>query len=130
MSREKRNAWQREYRKKNGSIHTKVYEKTPSGFLMRLYRNMKSRISGIQKPDKDYWVGKELFDKGAFYEWALNHPKFIELFEEYREQGYPRKLAPSIDRIDSNIGYTFNNVEWVTMLENSIRGTKKRYKYE
>ena len=122
-----KNAKQREYRKMNGDIHTKRYEKTVSGFLMRLYRNMKSRVRGIQKGDKSYWRDKELVDKVAFYEWAENHPRFIELYEEYINSGYVRNLAPSVDRLDSSIGYTFSNMEWVSSRENCARSAKLRW---
>jgi hypothetical protein len=122
-----RNAWQREYRKANNNIHTKLYEKTPKGFLMRLYRNMKSRVTGVQKQKFHLYKGKVLFDRDDFYTWALTQPKFHELFEAYEASNYERKLAPSVDRVDSSKGYTFDNVEWVTMLENSIRGNRARH---
>jgi len=44
MTREEKNEKQRRLRDANGNYYTKKYEKTPKGFLMRLYRNMKSRI--------------------------------------------------------------------------------------
>ena len=121
------NSWQKEYRKKTNNIHTKLYEKSPSGFLMRLYRNMKSRVAGIQKKDKPYWVGKDLVDKESFYQWASDHPKFKELYEEYVSSGYVRNLAPSVDRVDSSEGYTFSNMEWVTSRENCSRSAKLRW---
>lgn len=105
----------------------KKYEKTHKGFLMRLYRNMKSRITGVQHLKFHLYEGKELFDKDTFYQWALQQPEFYKLFDAYVASKYNRKLAPSIDRVDSSKGYTFDNVEWVTMQENSIRGLKSRY---
>jgi hypothetical protein len=127
MTKAERLERQRIQRAKNNNHHTKKYEKTHKGFLMRLYRNMKSRISGVQKQKYHLYEGKELFDKDEFYSWALQQPSFYILFDAYVAANYDRKLAPSIDRVDSSKGYTFNNVEWVTMLENSIRGNKSRY---
>ena len=40
---------QRERRKRTGNATIKKYEKSPKGFLMRLYRNMQSRVTGVQK---------------------------------------------------------------------------------
>lgn len=127
MTKEERLADQRRRRLENNNAYTKKYEKTPRGFLMRLYRNMKSRITGVQWRKSHLYVGKELFDKNAFYTWAVQQPEFHTLFAAYQAANYDRKLAPSIDRKDSTKGYSFDNVEWVTMLENSLRGNKSRY---
>lgn len=35
-TKEERNKWQREHRKKNGNSDTLKYEKTKKGFLMRM----------------------------------------------------------------------------------------------
>lgn len=94
---------------------------------MRLYRNMKSRIEGVQRMKAHLYSGKELFSKEEFYNWAKSRPEFHALFEEYKNNNYPRKLAPSVDRIDSNEGYNLSNVEWVTMQENSRRGAVSRH---
>lgn len=122
-----KNAWQREYRRKNNGIHTKQYEKTISGFLMRLYRNMQSRITGVQKQKHHLYDGKELLDRETFYNWAKGSPEFYELFGNYKMSGYERKLAPSVDRVDSTQGYNLDNMEWVTHSENSRRGVNNRH---
>lgn len=126
-SREDKNRKQREYRSKNSNASTKKYEKTVKGFLMRLYRNMNSRINGVQKAKHHLYVGKELIDRDSFYWWALGSQKFYELFGAYKEANFERKLAPSVDRIDSTKGYTLDNMEWVTMSENSRRGSKSKH---
>lgn len=107
----------------NGSYHK--YEKTHKGFLMRLFRNMQSRIYGIQAAKFHLYKGKTIgFTRHEFYDWALSNDDFYRLFDEYKKSGYDRKLAPSIDRIDSSRGYHFNNIEWVTHSENSRRGSE------
>jgi len=116
-----KNTKQRLYRLSNNNANTKRYEKTPNGFLVRLYRNMKSRINGIQLTKFHLYAGKELLDKEEFYIWAKNSSKFWELFKEYEDSNYDRKLAPSVDRVNSKLGYNINNMEWVTHSENSRR---------
>lgn len=118
-----KNEKQRIYRLKTDSLAIKKYEKTPNGFLMRMYRNMKSRITGVQWAKFHLYAGKELLPKEEFYEWAKNSPKFWELYEAYKNDNYNRKLAPSVDRIDSELGYCIENMEWVTHSENSRRGS-------
>lgn len=127
MNSEEKNRKQREYRKINNNICTKKYEKTKKGFLMRLYRNIKSRISGIQKEKYHLYKGKKLdISKEDFYNWALANPVFHSLYEDYVLSNYEQKLAPSIDRIDSSLGYIFTNIEFVTHSENSRRGNLSR----
>lgn len=107
----------------------KRYEKTENGFLMRIYRNMKSRITGIQKQKAHLYVGKYLLPKEDFYAWAKNSSEFKSLFKKYEESKYDRKLAPSVDRIDSSKGYEISNMEWVTHSENSRRGNFNRFNH-
>lgn len=121
--REAANARARAYHKATNYEVFKRYEKTKKGFLVRLYRNMQSRIEGVQKQKHHLYEGLSLLPRETFYEWALNSPEFHKLFDEYKSQGYPRKLAPSVDRVNSSLGYFISNMEWVTHSENSRRGT-------
>lgn len=127
MDKEKENKRLREYRKRTNNAATKKYEKTKKGFLVRCYRNMKSRVTGVQKAKFHLYEGKELLDKETFYEWALNNITFKNLFVIWEYSNYDRKLTPSVDRIDSSKGYSLYNMEWVTHSENSRRGTLSRF---
>ena len=125
---EEKREYQRQYRLKNKNRCTKKYEKTHKGFLVRLYRNMLSRISGVQKVKHYLYEGKELLPKEEFYSWTLSSTSFYTLWDEYEKQGFPQKLAPSVDRKDSSLGYSSDNMEWVTHSENSRRGAVQRHK--
>lgn len=122
-----RNKTQRERRSRQNNSVTKKYEKTKKGFLMRLYRNMKSRIEGVQKEKYYLYEGKELLSKEDFYKWALNNDQFHKLYDEYEESSYERQKAPSVDRIDSSKGYIVENMEFITTAENSRRGSISRW---
>lgn len=100
-----------------------AYEKTFKGCLMRKYRNMKSRVEGIQKKKAHIYKGKSILSKEEFYKWAENDPMYAILWEQWKNSGYQRKLSPSVDRIDSTKGYVLGNMQWVTHSENSRRGT-------
>jgi hypothetical protein len=101
---------------KNKSTHK--YEKTKKGFLMRLYRNMKSRITGVQSKKHHLYKGKSLLEKNDFYSWALKSKDFHELFDIWEKSKYEQTLTPSVDRILFNKGYELENMRWVTFSEN------------
>lgn len=113
---------QRAYRRRTNNIVTKRYEKTPNGFLMRLYCNMQSRVNGVQYLKAHLYAGKSLIDRETFYDWAKNSQDFWTLYQAWTDSNYTRKLTPSVDRIDASRGYELDNMEWVTHSENSRRG--------
>ena len=118
--------WQRNRRKETDNATTKKYEKTKGGFLMRLYRNMQSRVCGIQIKKYHLYSGCDLLSRDDFYAWANESKQFHALFKEWEESAYDRKKTPSVDRIDSAKGYCIKNMEWVTHSENSRRGSVSR----
>jgi len=123
---------QRERRRANGNAETRRYEKTKRGFLMRVYRNMKSRVTGVQRQKFHLYAGKYLLPKEEFYAWALQQPQFHDLFDAWEQSEHERRLAPTVDRADSDRGYRPTNMEWVTHSENSRRGaiSKRRNQAE
>lgn len=114
-----RNAWQRAYRKANGNSNTHRYEKSINGFLMRKYRNMQSRVLGIQKPKAHLYKNKSLLSREKFYEWAVASDQFHKLWAVWVNSNYDRKLCPTVNRIDARKGYEISNMEWITHSENS-----------
>jgi len=127
MTKEERLKYQRERRAANGNLDTRKYEKTQRGFLMRLYRNMQSRIEGVQSTKAHLYIGLNLLERETFYCWALSESTFYALWDIWVASGYDRKLTPSVDRIDSSCGYTLENMEWVTHSENSRRGALSKH---
>lgn len=97
------------------------YERTKKGFLVRLYRNMQSRISGIQRRKFHLYAGKDLVAREDFYAWALASQEYHSLFEEWERSGHQRRLSPSVDRKDSDLGYELANMQWLTHSQNSIK---------
>jgi hypothetical protein len=128
MNKSQHNKWQREYRKLTGNACTIKYEKTPKGFLMRKYRNMQSRVTGIQKLKKHLYLGKKLLPREQYYEWAINNKMFWKLYNKWKKNNYERKLCPTVERINSKLGYELSNMEWITHSENSRRGSINRRK--
>lgn len=125
---ESKRAARRAYNKRTGYAAYHKYEKTPNGFLMRLYRNMESRIRGIQKQKSHLYQGKYLLPREEFYSWAKKHLPFWRMYVVWVQNNYSRKLTPTVDRLDSAKGYELTNMEWVTHSENSRRGSLSRHK--
>lgn len=122
ICQECRNAKQRERRKATGDQATKRYEKTKNGYLMRSYRNMLSRVTGVQYKKAHLYQGLDILTKEEFYEWSINDPVFNILFEEYEKLEYDMRFAPSVDRKDSSLGYTLDNMRWLPHWRNSQLG--------
>lgn len=122
-----RNIIQTEYRNKIGPKEYMKYEKTQQGFLMRAYRNMKSRVTGIQKAKYHLYDHCSLLDKELFYKWAWSDSNFIMLYQCWILANRDRKLTPSVDRIDSSKGYDLSNMRWITHSENSRQGSLNRW---
>jgi len=122
MDRQALNARKRAWRKATENAATKKYERTKKGKLMRIYRNMESRIKGVQTKKYHLYAGKSLLGRDEFYQWAMCSSDFHRLFSEWEKSGHDRKLAPSVDRLDTSKGYEIGNIEWVTHSENSRRG--------
>jgi hypothetical protein len=120
--------WQREHRKLIKNRDTLRYEKTPNGFLMRLYRNMKSRVTGIQHKKAHLYKGLCILPKEEFYNWAKASTEFSALFDLWKKSKYARRLTPTVDRIDSTKGYELSNMQWLTHSENSRGGSIARNK--
>lgn len=122
------------------------YDRSFAGLPRRRYRDMKSRIAG--KPQYgDRWKGLELLPLEDFVQWSLNgvdsnYPALWEAwskgddFPEMKINGtipilwsgrpYQTLLAPSIDRIDSTIGYVLGNMQWLTRSEHMKRSSAAR----
>lgn len=120
------NAKQREQRKASGDANTKKYEKTPNGYLMRTYRNMLSRVKGILKHKAHLYEGLEILERKEFYDWAKNSEEFKTLFNIWVASDYAYRCAPSVDRIESDKGYTLDNMRWLPHWKNSQLGNYSR----
>jgi hypothetical protein len=123
------NTKQRDKRSKMNNHTTKKYEKTLKGKLVRTYRNMLSRVRGILKNKSHLYEGLEILDKECFYEWSLNNQEYLDLFKNWVEADYDLKLSPSIDRINPLLGYTLDNIRWVTFEFNSLNTSCRKNKY-
>lgn len=57
-----------------------------------------------------------------FTTWVLNQPAFSMLYTAWEAAGYPKNLAPSVDRKNDSEGYTLSNIQLMTWAENRAKG--------
>lgn len=87
------------------------------------YMNIKHRCEG--KISGGRYLGREFCSKKDFIEWCYkeeNMEIFIKLWNKWRKNSFDRKDTPSIDRIDNNLHYTPDNMQWITLSKNSSKG--------
>lgn len=93
---------------------------------MRAYRNMLSRVVGIQKKEAHYYEGLSILPQNVFRVWAVQDSAFQQLWAIWQKTiPLDRRLTPSIDRKDVLKGYILDNMQWVTHAVNSGRLTRR-----
>lgn len=118
----------KEEKNKALSANNRKYYKTRFGKIVMTYNNMNRRVRGYVK--KHIYEGLEILSREDFYNFAKDSKEYNELYDKWVESNYDRKLSPSIDRIDSEGGYTLDNIRFITHSENSKLGSLKRWSYE
>jgi len=104
---------------------TKNRYRTKEGMIKRAYQHMKRRVEGRHTTAISS-VGKELLDFDVFYKWSINNFDYHFIWTAWTDSGRMRRLTPSVDRIDKDKGYTLDNMEWVTVAENTRRENRSR----
>lgn len=109
---------------RNNSLHKWRYDEK---------RILDSKHAGIKRRssltnNRSYSAsGKEYLTKQEFTEWFYeenNYSKFKKLHSNWVESNFERKITPSVDRIDSKIGYIKSNIQWLTLSDNCKKYTK------
>lgn len=92
-----------------------TYYKTVLGLITRMYSNQKLHSKYRNHPMPEY-------SKKEFKEWVINNISFNVLYKNWVESDYDVELVPSVDRLDDNIHYKFNNIQIVTWKDNRNKG--------
>jgi hypothetical protein len=88
-------------------------------FVGRMYTKIKDRVNGNGRAKyKDLPV----CTKEEFLKLAYGSLQLKKLYSDWRVCGYIHKYVPSVDRIDSEKGYTIENIQFLTLSENSKKG--------
>lgn len=95
----------------------RAYERTELGLCYRIYYSQcrNSKIRGHNKPQ---------YSKEELASWVMSQENFTQLYSDWVESNYTTDFKPSCDRLDNSKGYSFDNIELVTFLENKQRAHK------
>jgi hypothetical protein len=95
---------------RTSSKYEDSYDKTEKGVIRVIYKTQKLH-------SKDRGHPLPAYSKKELAEWMYKNG-FKELYNNWVKNGYDNKLKPSIDRLDDNKPYTFDNIRLVTWQEN------------
>jgi len=97
--------------------NTKKYRLTFRGVVNTIYNSQKQASKKRSHDAPDY-----SFEDLLLY--CKNSRKFNILYQNWVDSKYNKKLKPSIDRIDDNVGYTMSNIFVNTWYGNISRASK------
>lgn len=92
----------------------------------RRYADMKARVDG-RSTNHSHSFGQDLLSKEEFEEWCVSQPHFtifLVIYMDWVRSDFNMMLSPSIDRVDSTKGYTADNMQWMTFIENCEKNNK------
>lgn len=114
-------------RQKSKAWHTEQRRYSFIRIWCKRYYHMKARHEG-HATHFSHSEGKGLLSKEEFFVWCKDFNNlniFVSLYFDWAQADFPLGLSPSIDRIDPELGYTADNIQWLTFDQN----TEKNHKY-
>lgn len=104
--------------------HSKIndknrYRTNPKRYMNHTYYCIKQRCTNPNYGHRKY-KGVTYLTKDDWDEWCEeSYSTFISLYNNWQENGFRRRDAPSVDRIINEMGYTKDNLQWLTQSQNS-----------
>lgn len=84
------------------------------------YRSLQGKAREILKEQKKRSKKKGLpipsYTIEELWRWLLQH-NYKAMWQKWKDSNYKRALSPSINRLESDIGYSFDNIELITWEE-------------
>lgn len=109
-------------------LYDSKYYKTIKGHLNSIYNAMIRRCNPQNKEKQIYYYGvKVLIPKEKFFAWSINQSDYVQIYKNWKNNKYNRRLSPSIDRIDSDLHYSLDNIRWLTLSNHATITNNKRW---
>lgn len=97
----------------------------PSFYLGTCYSEISRRIKTFLASHPNYY-GLSKCTRDEFINKFVNDEQFLYHWNNWRNNNFQRGIAPSIDRIDSNLGYDLDNMQFLSNIENA----KKEFSFQ
>lgn len=92
----------------------------PYQYMRTTYNCMSWRCRNLNR-----YKGLDILSRNEWVIWCSeNMYKFMKLYRQWQEKGYKQSYSPSIDRINNNLGYLPDNMQWLTLGQNASKGAK------
>lgn len=98
--------------------NTRRWRQTYKGLTANIYAKILERSRRNNRENAQ-------FNLGEFREWLLQ-TDIHRLFRGWQRCGYKTDRRPSVDRIDTLRGYTFDNMQVITAKENRSKGDEEK----
>lgn len=93
------------------------------------FKYLTARMYGNQRANsRDRGHNPPEYSLEELREWMRSQPQLETLFKNYKESGGDYELAPSIDRLNDEVGYNLSNIQLGTYRENKEREYEKKSK--
>lgn len=104
------------------------YKRSIKGLINSAYSGMKRRVLS-KNYEHRFWFGKSILSKEEFIKLIiLNKIKCLKLYIIWKNNNFDNNFTPSVDRKNSNIGYTKENITFLPTQENRYKAVLCRYK--
>lgn len=100
-------------------------QNNPEFYLNTCYSELSRRVKNFDKIRPNYF-GLNKCTKFEFINKFINDKNFIKQFELWKTNNFQRKYAPSIDRINNLGDYTLDNLQFISLSDNSNKDTKQK----
>lgn len=98
----------------------KMYTRSVDGLVRELFNQQKKSSKHRNQ------VGTVEYTLEELQSWCKGQKEFKNLYDNWVKSDYNTKLRPSIDRLDDYKGYSFDNIQLMTWIENKQKGHDSR----
>jgi len=94
-----------------------AYKRSKEGVISTIYSGQRSRskLRGHRPPE---------YTKQELQDWLFSQTLFHELYDEWVQSGYKKRLKPSVDRKYDDVHYCMRNIQLMTWGENRDKSAK------
>ena len=86
-------------------------------FVYCMYKRMHDRTKNYDKHHRAY-AGREICSKREFVNFAKNNNTLFTLYANWQKSGFKLFDTPSVDRKNNDFGYSLDNIQFLTLIEN------------